>query len=390
MTAIFTGLGDLIAPNDPDRLRQAIVDKVRLHMPTEKSAEFGDLLPWGVFNELLTIDRLISGQARVIRDNRDIPLEMYTASDMKNRRRVIMPDRLYALCKSGVSVIINNLQFYNKQIAAVLSMIERNLSSAGNVNLYASFGRSSAFQPHADDHDVLILQLHGRKHWKCFGHRDANSAAETPTRGANEPGEAEWEAVLEPGDALYVPRGDVHAGSVIEPHSLHLTISINYPTGADLVDWAMTQAEGSAEFDRYIIGLGGRNALEEQAEAIKAALRDVSDKVDLDAFGSTYDPGLHYFEPISVGLVDKIEPETWIVPALRKRVSLPLDKGFTLEVKGEKLTLSADERLVLDRLLERDAIQFSSLGSADLVLSPEALHDAVCGLAFKSLVFLFD
>jgi hypothetical protein len=207
---------------------------------------------------------------------------------------------------------------------------------------------------------------------------------------ANDPGDAEWEAVLEPGDALYIPRGDVHAGSVIEPHSLHLTISLNYPTGADVANWAMTQAEGSAEFRRYIVGLKGRHALQEQADAIRAALHGVADRVDLDAFGSTSDPGLQYFEPMSIGLLDKIEPETWIVPALRRRISLPQGESFAFEVKGEELELSADECLVLDRLLERDAVQFSSLGRADTGLSPEALHDAVSGLAFKSLVFLFD
>jgi hypothetical protein len=47
----------------------------------------------------------------------------------------------------------------------------------------------------------------------------------------------EWEAVVEPGDVIYIPRGHWHGATGVNEPSLHLTCGMNNPTGVELLGW---------------------------------------------------------------------------------------------------------------------------------------------------------
>src|SRR5438874_9679074 len=46
-----------------------------------------------------------------------------------------------------------------------------------------------------------------------------------------------WEAMLEDGDLLYMPRGWWHVAAPVDEPTLHLTLGVQNPTGADLLEW---------------------------------------------------------------------------------------------------------------------------------------------------------
>lgn len=78
--------------------------------------------------------------------------------------------------------------------------------------------------PHIDNYDVFITQGIGRRHWRVGDALPLNEFAAHGALRHCEPFDAIIDAVLEPGDILYIPPGFPHEGYAIEP-------AMNYSTG---------------------------------------------------------------------------------------------------------------------------------------------------------------
>eukprot|EP00850_Spirogloea_muscicola_P002387 SM000009S23516 [mRNA] locus=s9:502213:505295:+ [translate_table: standard] len=88
---------------------------------------------------------------------------------------------------------------------------------------------AQGFSPHYDDIEAFILQIEGKKRWRCYAPRTKEQIlprTSSPDFTQEEIGEPIMTVTLEPGDLLYMPRGTIHqAISSAGSHSLHLTIS---------------------------------------------------------------------------------------------------------------------------------------------------------------------
>src|SRR6185503_13388978 len=97
-------------------------------------------------------------------------------------------------------------------------------------NSYVTPPSSRGFSAHYDVHDVFVLQLAGRKHWTIHAPVLDDPLRDQPwgQRSAAVAAAAEQEpvidTVLEPGDALYLPRGWLHAATALGEVSAHLTV----------------------------------------------------------------------------------------------------------------------------------------------------------------------
>jgi hypothetical protein len=97
-------------------------------------------------------------------------------------------------------------------------------SSVG-VNAYIAHGPSPGFGVHWDDHDVLVVQIDGRKYWEIHEPVTVGSLREFHSDAAA--GRVVWSGILEVGQALIIPRGWAHVASGLDAtSSVHLTISI--------------------------------------------------------------------------------------------------------------------------------------------------------------------
>jgi ribosomal protein L16 Arg81 hydroxylase len=99
---------------------------------------------------------------------------------------------------------------------------------------------------------VFVLQIAGEKHWRIHApvhvdplrtqpwtdHRAAVARAATH--------EPVIDAVLRPGDALYLPRGWIHSAIALGDTSVHLTVGMSAYTRADVVDALVAQAGDTA------------------------------------------------------------------------------------------------------------------------------------------------
>jgi ribosomal protein L16 Arg81 hydroxylase len=133
----------------------------------------------------------------------------------------------------GYTIVMDGVEQYVRTIGTLARSLEVELNFPTQVNAYITPPESSGLVPHYDDHDVLILQIHGSKTWHLYVgadlpareiQRDKDKAV-VPERLP-----APTDVHLTAGDVLYVPRGRVHAAETHTEPSVHLTVGIHAPT----------------------------------------------------------------------------------------------------------------------------------------------------------------
>lgn len=140
----------------------------------------------------------------------------------------------------GYTIVLNGIEQYVRTIASLSHAIEVELNFPTRVNAYVTPPGSTGFVPHYDPHDVLVLQVRGSKTWHLsddgvvppheMQHREGVAAAGLALRSSLQ---------LEAGDALYVPRGQIHGAQAHSEPSVHLTVGIHAPTVLSLITHAL-------------------------------------------------------------------------------------------------------------------------------------------------------
>lgn len=383
---MIAGLADLVAPHDPARLLDALAGKRWLKLRTDQAAGFGKLVPWSAFNSWITLDGHARGVVRLLRAGRETPLELFSTRGADGRRR-LLPDALQTLCSQGLSIQILETEQLGMRIAAVLASIERELRIDTSANAYASFARDGALPAHSDDHDVLVLQIDGAKRWTGYGRREVHpiGGGAAPAAATRDP---DWEERLEPGDLLYLPRGEIHRADVEGGRSLHLTIGLRPAQGRDTLAWLMERSVAEQVFREDLPASEPPRRRATRQRRLREALHRLTDTLDLDVMNADKDRGRAPFRPINLGLADPAAPSSWVALSLRRRPALPATGGASFEAGGMTIALDPAETAVLAQLLERGGARVGDLidGGSDR----EALLAALSRLARRSLIFVIE
>jgi hypothetical protein len=380
-------LAQLLSPHDPKQLEQAIERNERLHLHTNQAAEFAELLPWPMVNGLITTDLLVAGRIVAVRQGMSVPLDLLAPLNRSRGERELRAEALQDLCRQGISLVINKIGNLAPAIGRMDRLVERHLRTRAFTNAYVSFARDSAFGAHWDDHNVLVLQVAGRKRWWCYGqpHRFPVASPKFPSPGPVDLNRPVWEAVMEPGDVLFIPRGDVHRAEVLGDASIHLTVGLTPPRGADVLRW-LAQKSLDEEFGRQDIHpLSTAEALARRAETLRAEFHRLVDGLDLSEFFADQDRNREAKPAPNIGLSSNIGAETRVLPALRRRMPLPepTSKGAVIHAGGRRFTLSATELAIFALV---DARGYASV--AELGAEVRDAENAVSALARMGLVQL--
>ena len=380
-------LASLLAPVSEQSFLEHFLAKDRLHVKAADPARAVPLFPWATINRLIQADVLPADRLRVMRANIDLPAAMFRHKDGAQQLRA---GALQALLPQGVSLVINGVSDIVPQVARLSDAIERRLGHRTWVNAYLSFGRGSALKAHWDEHDVLVLQVHGSKRWRSFGTPVPFPVAKH-NPGSNMGTTVVWEGLLEPGDVLYLPRGEVHEAAVEGPHSVHLTVGIQTLCGIDYLSWLAEQIASEVAVRRDLTRLGGEAALRRDEAAFKERLRTRLDSMSVAAFLAAEDQKRKPRALLNIGLAEEIGPATMVVPALRRRIPLSTDSDevLTVTIGGEPHRLSAAARRVLDLLVRCDAVPFGELvAEFSATIGEEELRETVANLAKQGLAGL--
>ena len=145
---------------------------------------------------------------RVVKAGTTIPVAHYTKRSRVGGVEiddVADVDRVLDLVAGGATIVLQGLQRTWPPLERFCRELEQSASHPVQANAYLSPPTSAGLNPHADPHDVIILQVAGTKQWDVDG------------LGRHE---------LRAGDSMYVPAGARHSATTTAEHSLHLTIGI--------------------------------------------------------------------------------------------------------------------------------------------------------------------
>ena len=137
------------------------------------------------------------------------------------------------------TVFLNTASLHWKNAAEICLAATAAFLFPTNINVYVTGpGRIISTDVHTDNHDVVILQTEGAKHWQIFAPPPPSSSSHPLYRGKNgdkllacELGQPLLDVILRAGEVLFVPMGFPHftctAGIGHSAISVHLTLGLS-------------------------------------------------------------------------------------------------------------------------------------------------------------------
>jgi lysine-specific demethylase/histidyl-hydroxylase NO66 len=205
----------------------------------------------------------------------------------------VSSDAVLRLFADGSTVVLQGLHRLWPPLIEFADQLAADLGHPTQVNAYITPPSSRGFSAHYDVHDVFVLQVAGEKHWRIHEPVLPDPLRTQPwnDRAAAVAAAAEREpvvdAVLRPGDALYLPRGYLHAATALGEISAHLTIGVHpvtrWAAAESALDLVRVLAADDPELRRSLplgLDLADPAAVTGDVTAVVAALKGWLDRVD--------------------------------------------------------------------------------------------------------------
>ncbi len=213
---------------------------------------FTDLLSPDAVDELLSRRGLRTPFLRVARQGTVLPATSFTGSGGAGAEigDQVIDDKVMRLYADGATLVLQGLHRIWPPLIEFTRRLGGELRQPLQVNAYLTPAGNRGFATHYDTHDVFVLQVDGTKRWRihepvlpdplerqAWGDRkdEVSATADGPPA---------LDVVLSPGDALYLPRGWLHAAEAQGERSLHLTIGVRAFTRYALVEELLALAVG--------------------------------------------------------------------------------------------------------------------------------------------------
>ncbi|MFD6755978.1 cupin domain-containing protein [Micromonospora gifhornensis] len=248
-------------------------------------AGFTDLLSPDDADELLSRRGLRTPFLRVAKDGQVLPAARYTGGGGAGAEigDQVLDEKILQLYAGGATLVLQGLHRNWPPLVDFTRELSLAVGQPLQVNAYLTPPGSQGFATHYDTHDVFVLQVDGRKHWRIHPPVLPDPLERQPWGGradevtATAQGPATLDVVLEPGDALYLPRGWLHSAQAQESSSLHLTIGIRALTRYALVEELLALATEDRRLRATLpfgIDLADPEAIEPELTETVEALRD--------------------------------------------------------------------------------------------------------------------
>lgn len=222
-----------------------------------------------------------------MRDGERIPAASYIRQSSGGRRKAPIPRLLPAEFTShlskGATLVLDAVDELYEPLTKLAADLELIFHEHVQINAYAGWHSSHGFDIHWDDHDVFVLQVAGRKLWSIYGMTRPHPLAQDSEPAAKPDGDPVWEAILEDGDFLYIPRGWWHVAHPMEEPTLHLTVGIHNRSGIDLLQWLVEKMRAHevmrADLPRFACADGRSHHMQNWFDAlVKECGDDVLDR----------------------------------------------------------------------------------------------------------------
>ncbi len=180
------------------------------HLPGTDPARFAGLLAVPELDAFLATDAARTPRLSMADGGRpgsaSLPEDDYCRPDGR-----VDPLRLMARFDAGATLVASQFQDIHPPLARFCRGLEKGFLHAVQANAYLTPPGAQGFRVHYDTHDVLVLQVHGRKDWRVWPELPVPAPTRrTPWHQGHAPAGESQALILQPGDALYLPRGTPH------------------------------------------------------------------------------------------------------------------------------------------------------------------------------------
>ncbi|MCT7661395.1 cupin domain-containing protein [Mycobacterium deserti] len=218
--------------------------------------DFSDLLSPETVDELIAERGVRAPFIRLAREGDVLPRDCYLGPAGFGAE---MPDqvdsaKVLSQFSSGATIVLQGLHRLWPPLVDFVRQAVDDLGHPVQTNAYITPPGNRGFDHHYDVHDVFVLQVCGQKRWivhEPVHDHPLPSQPWTQHRSAiadRITGEPVLDTVLSAGDALYLPRGWVHAAVALDTTSVHLTVGVSALTGVDVARAVVDQLAGVRTF----------------------------------------------------------------------------------------------------------------------------------------------
>ncbi|CAN3126610.1 cupin domain-containing protein [Mycobacterium sp. smrl_JER01] len=218
--------------------------------------DFADLLSPETVDELIAERGVRAPFIRLAKEGQVLAKESYLGPGGFGAEIADQVDsgKVAAQFDSGATVVLQGLHRLWPPLIGFVAKMVTDIGHPVQANAYITPPGNRGFDFHHDVHDVFVLQVSGGKRWVVHEPVHRHPLPDQPwtdfrdriaERVAAEP---VLDTVLNAGDALYLPRGWVHAAQAIDTTSIHLTIGVSATTGLDV---ARAVVEELGRFDEF-------------------------------------------------------------------------------------------------------------------------------------------
>jgi hypothetical protein len=298
-------------------------------------------------DELLSRRGLRTPFLRIAKDGDVVDPKRFTGSGGAGAEIAdqVSSDAVLRLFADGSTVVLQGLHRLWPPLIEFADQLAADLGHPTQVNAYVTPPSSRGFSAHYDVHDVFVLQVAGEKHWTIHEPVLPDPLRTQPwtDRRAEVAAAAEREpvidAVLRPGDALYLPRGYLHSATALGEISAHLTVGVHSVTRWAAAESALDLVRTLAAEDPELRGslplgldLADPDTVRDDVAAVVAGLQDWLARVD----------------PAQVA--DRLRSRTWA--QVQPEPVAPLAQSAAAAALGDETVLRLRRRL---RCALRDA-----------------------------------
>lgn len=241
----------------------------RTALLTRCASDFSDLFSAGAVDELISRRGLRTPFLRIAKDGTTFPDSSFTSPAGVG---ATIPDQLddtalWRKFADGATLVLQALHRTWEPVSDFSTRLSTELGHPVQANAYITPPQNRGFDDHYDVHDVFVLQIEGTKRWIIHEPVHPDPLRDQPWTDRRlavaeaAKAEAYIDTVLEPGDALYLPRGWLHAAQAQGKVSIHLTLGVHnwtrYGLAEQLVQAALAELSKDPEMRRTLpLGAG--------------------------------------------------------------------------------------------------------------------------------------
>ncbi len=371
---------------DPERFARDAWGRAAVLTPAaDLGRDVFDLFDDAAVDELVSSRGLRTPFIRVAKDGSTLPTRDFTSGGGVGAGIADQVDdsKLSALFADGATLVLQALHRTWPPLIDFTQQLATELGHPVQVNAYVTPPQSRGFDDHYDVHDVVVLQVSGRKRWRIHEPVHPAPLRDQPWTDRREAvAEAAAtppliDAVMQPGDCLYLPRGYLHAATALGDVSTHLTFGVHtwtrHALARTMLDRALLDVAGDLDV-RTSLPLGAQVG---NPRDVAPDVELVRDRL-LQAIG-----GLSADDVAAVlasrsqasGRPDPIGPLAQLRAARSLTDDVPIvlrshlesrlethDDGVRLTTRAGVLELAAEDAAAVEMLLAGDPVTAGALG----------------------------